>query len=204
MDREHGVVTPAEPSLASIGPRFVIDARRSRFTVQAFATGILSAMGHNPTIGIRTFSGEVDFDREMLDAAGFRMTIQAASLEVLDDISDRDRREIEKVMKDDVLEIAKYPQITYEATEIAVSKLDNALYSATLNGKMNFHGVTRNQTITTRIMDSGEALRASGDFTLKQSDYRIKPVSFAGGALKLKDELNFKFEMIARQQESGA
>ena len=28
----------------------------------------------------------------------------------------------------------------------------------------------------------GEMLRASGDFTLKQSDYQIKPVSVAGGA----------------------
>jgi hypothetical protein len=28
----------------------------------------------------------------------------------------------------------------------------------------------------------------------------IKPVSFAGGALKLKDELKFSFEMVVRKQ----
>ena len=39
--------------------RYVIDGRSSRFTVRAFATGLLSAMGHNPTIGIRDFSGEM-------------------------------------------------------------------------------------------------------------------------------------------------
>jgi hypothetical protein len=43
-------------------------------------------------------------------------------------------------------------------------------------------------------------LRASGDFTLSQSAYSIKPVSVAGGALKIKDELKFSFEIVARKQ----
>jgi hypothetical protein len=47
-------------------------------------------------------------------------------------------------------------------------------------------------------------LRASGDFILRQPDYQIKPVSVAGGALKLKDELNFSFEILARGQEPCA
>jgi hypothetical protein len=47
----------------------------------------------------------------------------------------------------------------------------------------------------------GTMLRISADFSLWQSDYGIKPVSFAGGALRLKDELKFKMEMVARQQE---
>jgi hypothetical protein len=44
-------------------------------------------------------------------------------------------------------------------------------------------------------------LRVSGEFSLRQSDYGIKPVSFAGGALRLKDELKFKFELVGRKQE---
>jgi hypothetical protein len=44
-------------------------------------------------------------------------------------------------------------------------------------------------------------LRASGDFALDQTDYNIKLVSVAGGALKLKDELKFSFEILARKQE---
>jgi hypothetical protein len=44
-------------------------------------------------------------------------------------------------------------------------------------------------------------LRISGDFSLRQSDYGIKPTSFAAGALRLKDELKFNFEMLARKQE---
>jgi polyisoprenoid-binding protein YceI len=95
--------------------RYVVDARASRFTVQAFATGILSAMGHNPKIGIRSFSGEVDFSPETAEGSGFRLSMQANSLSVLDDVPDKDRREMEKMMNEQVLEVAKYPEILYQA-----------------------------------------------------------------------------------------
>jgi polyisoprenoid-binding protein YceI len=180
---------------------FIIDPKASRFTVQAFASGILSAMGHNPKIGIRTFSGEVDFNAEKIEGGTFRLTVQSASLAVQDDISDKDRREIERLMKEDVLEVARYPEIRYVAPTIAVSRVDGSLYSATLNGNLSLHGVTRGQPITVRIASFGEVLRTSGEFTLRQSDYQIKPVSVAGGALKLKDEVKFSFEMVARRQE---
>ena len=181
--------------------RFVIDTKRSRFTVQAFATGILSAMGHNPTIGIRGFSGEVEFNPDTMEANGLRLIIQSASLEVEADISDRDRREMDRMMKDDVLEASKYPEIKFEASLISITKLGDALYSAAVSGNLSFHGVTRSQSVPVRIASLGEMIRASGDFTLKQSDYQIKPVSVAGGALRLKDELRFAFEMVAHRQE---
>jgi hypothetical protein len=44
-------------------------------------------------------------------------------------------------------------------------------------------------------------LRASGEFTLIQSDFGVKPISVAGGALKVKDELKLSFEMVARKQD---
>lgn len=179
---------------------FIIDPRASRFTVQAFASGILSAMGHNPKIGIRIFSGEVDFNEETIEGGAFLLTVQPASMAVLDDISDKDRREMERLMKEEVLEVARCPEIRYEAATIAVSRVDGSLYSATLNGNLSLHGVTRGQPVTARIATYGEMLRTSGDFTLKQSDYQIKPVSVAGGALKLKDEVKLSFEMVARKQ----
>ena len=180
---------------------YVVDARASRFTVQAFATGILSAMGHNPRIGIRNFSGEVDFDAESAQARGFRISMKADSAGVLDDISAKDRREIERMMNEQVLESAQYPEIVYEAPTVSIKHIEGKLYSATLVGTLSFHGVTHNQSIPTRVAVFDEMLRASGEFTLNQSDYGIKPVSVAGGTLKVKDELKFSFEMVARKQE---
>src|SRR5271156_6263315 len=89
--------------------RYVIDSRASRFTVQAFATGLMAKMGHNPTIGIRDFSGEMRFDPDKLEAGSFRLAVKAASLSVQDDISSKDIREIERLMNQEILETPKFP-----------------------------------------------------------------------------------------------
>src|ERR1700691_1289287 len=86
--------------------RYVMNSGESRFTVQAFATGMLARMGHNPTIGIRDFSGEMKFDPDKLQAGGFHLVIKTASLSVQDDVNDKDRREIERLMSQEVLEIS--------------------------------------------------------------------------------------------------
>jgi polyisoprenoid-binding protein YceI len=180
---------------------YIVDSRASRFTVQAFASGILSAMGHNPKIGIRNFSGEVDFNADAMQASGFRLSMKADSLGVLDDISDKDRREIEKTMNEQILESSKYPDIVYEAPVASIKHIEGDLYSAALLGTLSFHGATHNQSIPARIAVFDEMIRASGEFSLNQSDYGVKPISVAGGTLKVKDELKFSFEMVARKQE---
>ena len=193
--------TPAGEAVETPADRYVIDGRSSRFTAQAFATGMLARMGHNPTIGIRDFGGELDFNPDKLEAGGFHLVIKSGSLSVQDDISDKDLREIERLMKQEVLETEKFPEIVYDARGIAVTKMADALYSGALDGKLTLHGVTRSQPITVRVALFGSMLRASGDFSLDQTDYNIKLVSVAGGALKLKDELKFSFEIVARKQE---
>jgi polyisoprenoid-binding protein YceI len=190
-------VEPAE----NVTDVYVIDGRSSRFTVNAFATGLLAAMGHNPIIGIRDVNGEMNFNPDKLEAGSFRLAIKTSSLGVQNDISDKDRREIERLMNQEVLETARFPGILYEAPAISVTKMSHMLYSATLNGNLTFHGVTRSLPIAARVALLGSMLRASGDFSLNQTDYNIKLVSVAGGALKLKDELNFSFEIVARKQE---
>jgi len=47
-------------------------------------------------------------------------------------------------------------------------------------------------------------LRANGEFPLSQRAYRIKPVSVAGGALKLKDELKCTFDIVARKKAQNS
>lgn len=181
--------------------RYVIDGRSSRLTVRAFATGLLAAMGHNPTIGIRDFSGETKFNPDKLEAGHLKIFVRASSLSVQDDISAKDLREMERLMNQEVLETAKFPEILYEATNISIAKMADALYSATLKGSLTLHGVSRSLSINARVAFLGSMLRASGDFSLNQTDYDIKPVSVAGGAMKLRDELKFSFEIVARRQE---
>ena len=50
-------------------------------------------------------------------------------------------------------------------------------------------------------MLTGDSLRAFGNFSLLQTDYDLKLASVAGGALKVKDELKFSFDLVGRKKE---
>jgi polyisoprenoid-binding protein YceI len=191
---------PAEMSESS-KVRYVLDPGVSRFTVRAFATGMLSAFGHSPTIAIRDFAGEAGFDPQHPETASLHVTIKATSLKVTDDVSDKDRREIEREMRENVLESAQYPEIQYDCSQVSVDNPGNGMESVKLLGRLSLHGATRSQPIQARLAITGDMLHAFGEFTVRQSDYNIKPVSAIGGGLKVKDELRFSFDIVARKQE---
>lgn len=180
---------------------YLTDARASQFTVQVSTGGLLSAFGHSPTISIRDFSGAAEVDSDDIAHSFLKVTIKPDSFAVRDDISDKDRREIERTMKMDVLETDAYPEIVYECSSLAASKIGEGQYSVRLNGDLTMHGVTRAQPVTARVAVTGDSLRAFGSFSLLQTDYDLKLVTIAGGALKIKDELKFSFNILARRKE---
>ena len=181
--------------------RYVLDARTSRFTVKAFASGLLSAFGHSPTIAVRDFSGEAQFNPDRLESGSLRVAVKAASLAVTNDVSDKDRRDIEREMHENVLESAKYPEIVYDCSRVSADHPENGQHSITLHGSLTLHGVTNGLKIPARVAIVGDMLRAFGEFSLRQTDYNIKLVSAVGGGLKVKDEVKFSFDIVARKQE---
>ena len=96
--------------------RYEINQALSRFKLKVHATGMLSAFGHSPTIFIRDFSGQVTVPDDQGGTASLELVTKAASLTVSDDVKESDRREIERTMHKDVLEVDKYPEIRFSST----------------------------------------------------------------------------------------
>jgi polyisoprenoid-binding protein YceI len=180
--------------------RYVFDKGASRFTVQAFAAGMLSIFGHNPVIAIRDFEGEVQFDDGTYEHASLGLKVKTATFEVLDEMRRDDRAKLEQLMREDVLDIADFPDVLFKSKQISVEKVSVGVLQAKVSGDLTLHGSTQSHSFEARVMVMGTMLRVSGDFSIRQSDYGIKPVSFAAGALRLKDELKFNFELVARQE----
>jgi polyisoprenoid-binding protein YceI len=178
---------------------YVLDARASRFTVRAFASGMLASMGHNPTIAIRDFSGEAAFDPAEPEKGRLNIRIRANSLEVTDDIKSSDLREIESLMNQKVLESTKYPTIGFQSTVRSANALGGGRYQVAMDGTLTLHGASGRVPLNAQVTLIGDTLRASGEFSLLQSNFGIAPVSVAGGALKLKDELKFSFDIVAQK-----
>jgi polyisoprenoid-binding protein YceI len=182
---------------------YVIDSGVSRFTVRAYATGMLSALGHSPTLAVRDFEGEARFAPGTLADAALTIKVKAGSLSVTDNISDKDRREIERTMNQEVLRTAEYPEIVFQSANVSASKAGDGQYWINLVGELSLRGVKNTQPVSAQVSILGGMLRAHGEFSLAQSTYGIKPVSIAGGSLKLKDELKCSFDIVARKQENG-
>jgi polyisoprenoid-binding protein YceI len=191
----------AAPLTEDATVRYVIDARGSTFTVQAFSTGLLSAFGHDPRIAIRDFQGDVEFSPggATLDDARLQFSIRAGSLEVKDDISEKDREEIQRRMFTEVLDTERFSEIIYECSRVTGSGSGDR-YWVVLNGELTLRGLTRMLPFTARLAVNGSSLRASGEFLMKQSDFGIATVTAAAGAIKVKDELKFTFDVVARKQ----
>lgn len=205
MPENTSSATPIDPAQSNktTGPesvRYLLDTGVSRFTVRAFASGMLSAFGHSPTFAVRQYSGEIQFNPQSPEAAALHMVAKAASLEVADNISDKDRRDIETEMRERVLEVGKYSEIVYECSRVVLNKTGDDQYSVTLNGDLTLHGITRGQSVTVKLVVTGDMLRAFGETSLRQSDYNIKLVSAMGGGLKVKDEVKLAFDLVARKQ----
>src|ERR1700685_2675466 len=104
----------------------------STFTVRAFASGMLSALGHSPTLAVRDFGGQAEFTPDSPDAAALRIKINAGSLNVTNNVSDKDRREIERTMNQEVLETARYPDIVFQSSKVSASKVGDGQYLVNL------------------------------------------------------------------------
>lgn len=181
--------------------RYLIDARGSSFGLKASSTGLLSAFGHDPRIAIRDFWGDVEFNPAdpSLERARVLLHIRSDSLEVTEEVNEKDRGEIQRRMLDEVLECPRYPEIFYECSRVTGSG-NGQRYWLVLNGELTLKGVTRMLAVDVRVLMNDSNLRASGEFSIKPSDFGIPPVTAVGGTIRLKDELKCMFDIVARKQ----
>jgi polyisoprenoid-binding protein YceI len=202
LDEMGEIIVHATKPLEDPTVRYIIDAKASTFFAQAFATGLLASFGHDPKIAIRDFQGDVSFTLtgSTIEGARLNLSIQANSLDVVEDISDKDRQEIHRKMCDEVLETDRFPEIRYECSRVSASGSGDRFWAA-LNGELSLRGVTKAQPVSARVVINGSSVRATGEFSIRQSDYEITPVSAAAGAIKIKDEVKCTFDIVARKQE---
>ncbi len=182
--------------------RYRIDAARSRFVVQAFADGLLSMFGHDPVIAVTGFGGDARCIPGTLADASLLLLVRADSLAVTGKASEKDRREMERAIREELLESARHAEIAFMSTKVSATQTGEGEYRVRIDGSLSLHGVTRNHTIQAQVTANGNSgsLRAQGEFPLRQSDYNIKPTSVAGGTLKVKDELKVSFDIVASEQ----
>lgn len=177
--------------------RFRLEPNQSRLAVQAFAEGLLSVFGHDPIMEFREFTGYAQFNPETLGDASVEVNVSAESLTVVNATKEKDRLEIEHTAREDVLEVAKYPEISFVSSDVTLSPTSGGRYRARIIGDLSLHGITQhNFPVHSEISLTEGGFRAHSELSLKQSEFQIKRISVAGGTLKVKNEVKVSFDVV--------
>jgi polyisoprenoid-binding protein YceI len=156
-------------------------------------TGLGRKAGHDLTIEVTRWSGDVVADASDPGRSSVTFTADVDSLEVLEGVgglkalTDADRADIKQTIRDKILRPAEHPSITFTSTGVAGSP-----ESFTVTGDLTIMGTTRPITLEAR-MDGDGRVRGAG--TVVQSTWGIKPYSALAGALRLADEVRVEFDL---------
>jgi polyisoprenoid-binding protein YceI len=168
-----------------------IDAVHSTMTVHVFKAGMLSAFGHDHEISAPIAEGSVDTAARKVE-----LRVDAGGLRVVDaKASEKDRGEIQTTMLGaEVLDAQKYNEIRFRSTSAQSSP-----GAWTVAGDLTLHGQTK--AVTVQVREEGG--RYSGSCKLKITDFGIAPVKAAGGAVRVKDEVQIDFDIQLAAGSAG-
>ncbi|MCA9649396.1 MAG: YceI family protein [Myxococcales bacterium] len=169
-------------------PRF--DASSARCEVLTFKEGLLSAVAHDLCLRVERFTIELH-DDESIEAR-----FEAGSLRVehaMKDgrpapgtLSDRQRREIEGNIVDDVLHAKRHPEIGFRSTRVQGEGDERRI-----EGTLRLHGQERPLRLLARRSDG----RWTAEVELHQPDFGIKPYSAMLGTLKIRPQVRVRVSL---------
>jgi polyisoprenoid-binding protein YceI len=160
-----------------------IDSAHSSLRVRVSKSGVFSAFAHNHEIEAPIESGEVTAEGN--PSVGLR--VDARKLSVLDPEATADTRaQVQKTMLGpQVLDTERFREIHFQSSEIETKGTDHWL----VHGTLDLHGQSHPVTVDVSLKDGVYR----GTATLKQTEFGIKPVTVAGGTVKVKDEIRVEF-----------
>ena len=178
---------------------YSIDPRQSKVEIHVGKQGAFSAFGHDHLVAAKQVSGDAKFNEQKPDQSSVRLKIPTKSITVIDPgESEKDRKEVQATMEGEkVLDIAKFPEITFTSTSVSHAKKIPDGWELTLSGKLNLHGVEKPVTFPLRITANANEVHGKGELSVLQTDYGITPVKAGGGTVKVKDELKITFTIVA-------
>lgn len=163
-----------------------IDPARSTLDVFVYKSGLFSALADNHVIRALIDEGRINDTGDL----AMELTVKSAGLTVMDPGLSADKRaEVATRMHGpDVLDSATYPTIHFVSERITPGGPSQWRVA----GALTLHGVSRPVGGLVTLKDG----HYRGSMSIRQRDFGIQPISIAGGAVKVKDELRIAFDIV--------
>lgn len=138
-------------------------------------------------------SGRVTFDPADPGAVKGRIVVESASLHVGNPMQK------EHLHSDKWLDVAKYPQITFEVESVKNVKTQGDITTADVTGKMSLHGVTKTVTAPVKMTFLKDKLKArtgrEGDLLVIRANFKIKRSDFAINPGQMEEKVSDEIEL---------
>jgi polyisoprenoid-binding protein YceI len=164
----------------------------SRLEVKTGKAGLLGFAGHAHLVRATAFSGRVVYDRKSPSESRVEITVPTEGLEVLTPPDTAERRKVTQAMRTEVLHAAQYPVITFVSA--GMTAIPDGFR---VRGQLTLAGQTRDVTTDMRVEVGTDTLRATGSFSVKQTEFGIQPFRGGpGGTVRVADRVTFSLEVV--------
>ena len=172
-------------------------SQASRLEVKTGKSGLLGFAGHSHRVRARAFSGRIVFYPSAPADSRVEVSVPTDSLEVLTPPDTAEIRKVTEAMRAEVLHVDQYPLITFVSTEVTPTA-----EGFRVEGQLTMAGQTRDVDADLAVAVGPDTLRANGSFSLKQTDFGIKP--YRGGpanTVRVADRVTLTVEAVAIRAE---
>ncbi len=179
---------------------YILNGNYGQMYVYTFKEGLLSKLAHDLLIDVKDFKVNLNVPEAGFTSGNLDVELQANSLKVIcamkkgerrpDTLKEKDIADIEKDMAGKVLHPDKYPTVNFCSKQIQEKE-----GGYRVNGELTLHGTMK--PIDFDIDANGENIK--GKFSILQKDYGVKPFKAMLGTLKIKNEIEFAFDLSLNQ-----
>ena len=164
----------------------------TRFEVKTGKAGLFGFAGHAHVVRARGFAGRVVYHPNAPSESRVEMVVPADSLDILAPPDTAEIRKVTQAMRTDVLHVDEYPVISFVSTGVTPT-----VDGFQVQGKLTLAGQTRDVSCDIRAEVGTDTLRATGAFSVKQTDYGIRPYRGGpAGTVRVADRVTFSFEAV--------
>lgn len=164
----------------------------SRLQVHTYKGGLFGMFGHEHDIRAQAFEGTVIYNPRDASESSVSVRVRTDSLLVVPASDSSDIPDITRRMREEVLCVDSFPEITFTST--AVEFQDSTLH---LLGDLTMVGHTQPVEMDLVLKLIPPVLHVQGSFTVKQTAFGIRPYSTALGTVQVKDEITFLLDVRA-------
>jgi polyisoprenoid-binding protein YceI len=197
-----GALGGSVPSLAAPHPRAALKgacdsvvyhlAPTSRFEVKTGKAGLFGFAGHEHRVRARSSSGRVVYCPDNPRDSRVEIAVAAESLEVLTPPDTAEIRKVTVTMRTEILRVDRYPIIRFAST--SVTPTSDGLH---VEGQFTLVGTTRDVATELHLEIAADTLRATGSFSVKQTDFGIKPYRGGpGGTVRVADRVTIELAAV--------